>query len=83
MKVQGIKISNTGKNMDEALALTEQAAKDMSLSQRDALRLRLLAEEMMSMVRAITGSFTADFWLEHESNTCKLVLSAKLSLIHI
>ena len=77
MKVQGIKISNTGENMDEALTLTEKAAEAMSLSQRDALRLRLLAEEMMSMVRAITGSFTADFWLEHEGKSCKLILSAK------
>ena len=80
MKAQGIKISNTGENMDKALTLTEKAAEAMSLSQRDALRLRLLAEEMMSMVRAITGSFTADFWLEHEGKSCKLILSAKSEL---
>ena len=80
MKVQGIKISNTGERMDEALNLTEKTAESMGLSSRDTLRLRLLAEEMMSMVRAITGSFTADFWLEHEGKACKLILSAKSEL---
>ena len=80
MKSQEIKISNTGENMDEALTLTENTAQAMGLSSRDTLRLRLLAEEMMSMVRAVTGSFTADFWLEHEGKTCKLVLSAKSDL---
>ena len=80
MTIQRIKISNTGENMNAALDLTEQTAKSMGLSSRDTLRLRLLAEEMMSMVRAITGSFTAEYWLEHEGTTCKLVLSAKSEL---
>ena len=80
MKAQGIKISNTGENMNAALDLTEKTAQSMGLSSRDTLRLRLLAEEMMSMVRAITGSFTAEYWLEHEGTTCKLVLSAKSEL---
>ncbi|MBQ7216627.1 MAG: hypothetical protein IJS39_11675 [Synergistaceae bacterium] len=80
MKAQGIKISNTGENMDEALNITEKAAESMGLNSRDTLRLRLLAEEMMSMVRAITGSFTADFWLEHEGRNCKMILSAKSDL---
>ena len=80
MTIQRIKISNTGENMNAALDLTEKTAKSMGLSSRDTLRLRLLAEEMMSMVRAITGSFTAEYWLEHEGTTCKLVLSAKSEL---
>ncbi len=66
--------------MDEALNLTENVAKSMGLTSRDTLRLRLLAEEMMSMVRAIAGSFTAYFWLDHEGKTCKLILSAKSDL---
>ena len=80
MTIQRIKISNTGENMNAALDLTEKTAKSMGLSSRDTLRLRLLAEEMMSMVRAITGSFTAEYWLEHEGTSCKLVLSAKSEL---
>ncbi len=80
MQAQGIKISNTGENMDEALNLTEKAAESMKLNPRNTLRLRLLAEEMMNMVRSITGNFTADFWLEHEGSSCKLVLSAKSDL---
>ena len=80
MTIQRIKISNTGENMNAALDLTEKTAKSMGLSSRDTMRLRLLAEEMMSMVRAITGSFTAEYWLEHEGSSCKLVLSAKSDL---
>ncbi len=80
MQKQGIKIYNTGENMDEVLTLTEKTAESMGLSSRDKLRLRLLAEEMMNMVRAVTGSFTADFSLEHEGKSCRLILSAKSEL---
>ena len=44
MKAQGIKIYNTGENMDYALDLKEKTANSMGLSSLDNLMLRLLAE---------------------------------------
>lgn len=70
-------ISNNGTGMNEALDLTDSTAKTLGLARKEAFHLRLLAEEMMSMVRAITGNFSAEFWLENEGLDCKLHLSAK------
>ena len=66
--------------MEKALSLTESVAEKMGLGKRDSFHLRLLGEEMFSMVRSITGDFSADFWLEHEKSTCKLNLEAKSDL---
>ena len=78
MITERIKITNSGSGMNEALSLTESAAGN--LSDKDKLRLRLLAEEMLSMVRAITGECSADFWLEIEGTACTLNLEAKSEL---
>ena len=57
MKTQQITISNDGKGMHEALSSAEDLARDMALSKRDAMHLRLLVEETLGMVQAITGHF--------------------------
>ena len=75
-----IKISNTGSGMQDALNLTEHIAGVMSLNERNKFHARLLAEELLSMVRAITGEFNAEYWLEAENKTCTLHLEAKADL---
>ena len=80
MKTEKIKIYRNGEGMQEALNLTEKFAAYMELEGRNKFHLRLLAEEMFSMVRAITEDFSADFWLEEETGTCRLHLEAKSDL---
>lgn len=75
-----IKISNTGSGMPEALDAAEKAADALGLSSKNKLRVRLLAEEMLSMVRAIAGDFSADFWVEGQGSTLTLNLEAKSDL---
>ena len=75
-----VKISGTGEGMNEALDLTEKTAAALGLTSRESLRLRLLAEEMLNMVRTIAGDISADFGLEHEGKDCRLTLSAKSEL---
>lgn len=75
-----VKISGTGEGMNEALALTETTASALGLTSREAMRLRLLAEEMLGMLRTIAGDISADFELEHEGKTCTLSLVAKSEL---
>ena len=75
-----IKISNTGSGMEEALNLTEEIAGTMELNQKKKFQARLLAEEMFSMVRAIAGTFDAEYWLECESESCTYHLEAKSKL---
>ena len=80
MKSKTISITNTGKGMDEALAAADRTSELLGLSRKDSFHLRLLAEEMMGMVRAITGAFTAEFWIENEGPDCRLCLLAKSEL---
>ena len=75
-----VKITNSGSGMSEALNITERAAGLLNLSTKDALRSRLLAEETLSMVRAVTGTFSADFWIEIEDRTFSIHLMAKSEL---
>ena len=72
-----IAVNNTGSGMNEALDLTDRTAEALSLSKKDSFHLRLLAEEMLGMVRAITGDFVANFWIENDGKDCTLHLSAK------
>ncbi|MBQ7154322.1 MAG: hypothetical protein IJR85_02065 [Synergistaceae bacterium] len=67
-------------DVNEVLELTERIAESIGLKGADALRLRLLAEEMMSMIQAIAGEFSAEFRIEHEGKDCRLCLSAKSDL---
>lgn len=81
MSTERIKITNTGSGMNSALNLTENFSHTMNLSEKTSSRLRLLTEEMLSMVRSITENFTAEFYIEcDDDNVCKLHLEAKSDL---
>ncbi len=74
MKSDIIAVSSKGRGLDDALALADRTAKQLGLSQRDALRMRLLVEEMMSMVRSIVGQLEGKFWIETEDRAYRLYL---------
>ena len=75
-----IKISNTGEGMNKAIELTERVAMLIELDKKKKFHARLLAEEMLSMVRAISEDFSAEYWLEAENKICKYYLEAKSNL---
>lgn len=77
-----VKITNTGAGMPQALSMAEKAAALLHLTVKDSLRTRLLAEETLSMVRAVTGQFSADFWIELDEadKTFTVHLEAKSEL---
>ena len=75
-----VKVTNTGSGMPEAISMAEEAAGLLSLSMKESLHARLLAEETLSMVRAVAGTFSADFWIELEERTFTIHLEAKSEL---
>ena len=75
-----ITIANTEAGFSNALELTERIAETMGLTRKEGMRLRLLAEEMLSMVKSIAGEFSAEFWIDHEGRDCRLHLAAKSEL---
>ncbi len=77
-----IKLTNTGEGMNEALTMTEKAASLFNLNDKNRLRARLLAEELLSMTRSIAGEFSADYWIDLEEGTRNFIihLEAKTQL---
>ena len=74
MKTDVIVVSSTGKQMETALRQAEKVAADKGLTGKNALHLRLLTEEMMGMMRSITGEKEGKFWIEDEDGVYQLHL---------
>lgn len=79
-----IQVTGSGLGLEEALNEAEDFARRLSLDERSGRRLRLLAEETLSMVRAIVSDFTADFWLESDGERlCKVHLAAETVMDYV
>lgn len=74
MKTDVIVVSNDGNNMEAVLDQVDALASYRSLSPKNALHLRLLAEETLAMMRAITGDVDGEFWIEAENDVYELHL---------
>ncbi len=76
------KITVTGREEDTAAVLTlaEKTAAYSFLGKKEALHLRLLSEEMMGLLRALTGENEAEFWIEAEGHSFRLHLTTRTSV---
>ena len=78
MLTDKIKVASDGLGREEALNEVEKFASYVGLDRQETLRLRLLAEETMGMVAAITHDFVAEYWLEKsEEGVCSIHLKAE------
>ena len=80
MKTDVIAVSNRGTEIEEALKLTETFAQTKGLDTKKALHLRLLTEEMMGMMRSITGETQGEFWIEDDTESAELHLRVRTLL---
>ena len=80
MKTDVITVSSRGRRMDAALAEADRVAAYKGLSPKSTLHLRLLIEEMMGMMRSITGETEGRFWIEDEDGTYQLHLQVETSM---
>ncbi|MBE6742211.1 MAG: hypothetical protein E7570_07925 [Ruminococcaceae bacterium] len=80
MKSDIIHVSSNGDGVAEAIKQTELVANFKSLSKKDSIHLLLLTEEMMGMMKALTGEQEADFWIDDENNDFRLHLKAETSM---
>jgi len=74
MKTDIIMVSSKGSQMEIALKQVEKVAAYKDLSPKATLHLRLLAEEMMGMMRSITGETEGEFWIEDQDSEFQLHL---------
>lgn len=77
MVTDTINVSSDGSGREEALLETEKLADYISLGSKQRLRLRLLAEETLGLVAAISKDFTARYRAESlETGKCIIHLEA-------
>ncbi len=64
MKSDVIEVTSMEDRTDLVLDMTDRVSAYHGLSDTNARHLRLLTEEMMGMMRAITGEVNGEFWIE-------------------
>ena len=74
MKTDVIVVSSNGDQMEKALNQAELVEAYKNLSVKNTLQLRLLIEEMMGMMRSITGETEGRFWIEDDDGVYQLHL---------
>ena len=77
MKTDVIKVSSRGSRIETALNQAQLVAEYKKLSPKNALHLRLLAEETLCMMRSITGETEGEFWIEDEDGVYQLHLRVR------
>jgi len=78
MQTDKIRVNSNGTGRELAMEEVERFSEYMGLEGKSALRMQLIAEEMIGMVNAITEEFEADFWLEGKrGQACRLHLMAE------
>ncbi|MBR3098924.1 MAG: hypothetical protein IKH18_05090 [Clostridia bacterium] len=74
MKTDVITVSGAFSGTEAALRQAEKVAGYKGLTPKSALQLRLLTEEMMGLMRGITGEKDGQFWIEDNDGVYELHL---------
>ena len=75
MKSTVIHISNENSNVEAILEETQRLSVYVGLDNKQTLRLRLLSEELVGMLKELSGNFKGQFWAEAEGSNVELVTS--------
>ncbi|MBR3306396.1 MAG: hypothetical protein IKI75_03955 [Lachnospiraceae bacterium] len=76
MVTDTIMVYSSGSGMSEAMDTAERFGLYHKLSSNDSNVMRLLTEELLGMVKGITGNFEGEFWLESDENEYRIHLKA-------
>lgn len=76
MRSDTILLTNKDNSFEEALKQAEKVAAYKAMNAKNALHLRLLTEEMMGMMRALTGERKAEFYIDDQDGVYALHLIA-------
>ena len=80
MKTDVIVVSSKENQMEEVLSIVEKVAVYKELSRKNALHLRLLAEEMMGMIHSIAREAYGEFWIADQNGVFELHLQMRTLL---
>ncbi len=80
MRSAVIEVTSLGNGFTDALEETRNMAERNALSREDSLRLQLFAEEMLNLLRSVTGTMTASFWIERDGARYDLLITAETEM---
>ena len=80
MKSDVIAVSSKGSQIETALNQVEKISAYKGLSAKNTLHLRLLTEEMMGLMRSVTGEAEGKFWIEDQNGVYQLHLQVTTSM---
>ena len=75
MKSDIVLIDNQGNGFAQALEQTKKTAEFRGIGEQDSTRLQLIAEEVLSLARSVTGEMQASFWIDSEGRRFEINLS--------
>ena len=62
-----IKITGESESIEKILCETQKTAKYAELNAKQSMRTRLIAEELIGLLKELSGNFDGDFWIEQEN----------------
>ena len=80
MQTEKISIYAAGDGRDKALELTEKAGAFCGLDNKSTLRLRLLSEEIIELIRPFSSDLKGDFWLETNDENVEIHLKTNIPM---
>ena len=79
-RTEKLRINQNESRIRAALEMADAFITRQGLSGKKALHLRLLTEETLGMVRAMTHDFKGTFWIEQEDGVCRIRLAAETEM---
>ncbi len=80
MKTEIISVYASGDGRDQALDLAVKTGSFCGLDHQSSLRLRLLSEELIELIRPFTDKIHGEFWLEAEDNEVQIHLKTDIPM---
>ncbi|MBR3340931.1 MAG: hypothetical protein IKG30_04845 [Clostridiales bacterium] len=80
MKTEIVSIFSSGDGRNEALELAEKTGAYCGLDNKSVLRLRLLSEELIELIRSLSEDLRGDFWLETKDKNVEIHLKTEIPM---
>jgi hypothetical protein len=80
MKTEIVSIFSSGDGRNEALELAERTGAYCGLDNKSVLRLRLLSEELIELIRSLSEDLRGDFWLETKDKNVEIHLKTEIPM---
>ena len=79
MKSNVIKISRNDDHLSEVLFETQKTAEAADLNGKQSIKMRLIAEEFVGMLKELSQDFEGSFWIDYEGLSFSLIAQIKIN----